>query len=255
MPYRPRSGRGNSKRKRLFRESIQGGKAMKKVLIVFIAVVVLIVAGVVYMLSNLDSLVAKAIEKHGSRVTQTSVTVSGVELSLKEGRGSITGLRVESPEGFDVRDAFTLGDITLDIDIQSLRGEPVVIDEIRVIAPVVNVEIRENGASNIDELRKNVNESVGGSAGDGGDSGGKEKKIRIRRFVFEEGSIEVDASALGQEKRQFTLPEIRLDDIGGADGETPDEIAKIILGEVIKKAASEISGSGVKGWLKSKLGG
>lgn len=228
---------------------------MKKVLIVFVAVVVLIVAGVIYMLSNIDSLVAKAIEKHGSDVTQTSVTVSGVELSLKEGRGSITGLRVESPDGFDVRDAFTLGDITLDIDIQSLRGEPIVIDEIRVIAPVINVEIKETGASNIDELRKNVEASVGGNTGGGGDSEGKDKKIRIKRFVFEEGSIEVDATALGQEKRTFTLPEIRLDDIGGADGATPDEITKIILGEVTKKVASEISSSGARDWLKKKLGG
>jgi uncharacterized protein involved in outer membrane biogenesis len=227
---------------------------VKKVLIVFAAVVVLIVAGVVYMLSNIDSLVAKSIEKHGSEVTRTSVTVSGVELSLKEGRGSITGLRVESPDGFDVRDAFTLGDITLDIDIQSLRGEPIVIDEIRVSAPVVNVEVKENGASNIDELRKNVEASVGGNAG-GGDSGGKDKKIRIKQFVFEKGSIEVDVSAMGLEKRTVTLPEIRLDDIGGADGATANEITKIILGEVIKKVAVEISSSGVKDWLKSKIGG
>ncbi|HER43572.1 MAG TPA: hypothetical protein ENO08_03845, partial [Candidatus Eisenbacteria bacterium] len=127
---------------------------MKRALIVFAAVAVLVAAVVIYMLSNIDSLVARAIEKHGSRVTRTSVSVSGVELSLKEGRGSITGLRVESPDGFDARDAFTLGDITLDVDIKSLRGEPVVIDEIRVSAPVVNVEVRETGASNIDDLRK-----------------------------------------------------------------------------------------------------
>lgn len=227
---------------------------MKKVFIVFAAVVVLIVAGVIYMLSNIDSLVAKAIEKHGTRVTQTSVSVSGVELSLKEGRGSIKGLCVESPDGFEVRDAFTLGDITLDIDIQSLRGEPIVIDEIRVSAPVVNVEVKETGASNIDELRKNVEASVGGNAG-GGDSGGKDKKIRIKNFVFEKGSVEVDATAMGLEKRTVILPEIRLDDIGGADGATPDEITGIILGEVTKKVVAEISSSGVKGWLKSKLGG
>lgn len=228
---------------------------MKKVLIIFVAVVVLIVAGVVYMLSNIDSLVAKAIEKHGSEVTQTSVSVSGVELSLSEGRGSIKGLSVESPDGFDVREAFSLGNITLDIDIQSLRGEPIIIDEIRVSAPVVNVEVKETGASNIDELRKNVEASVGGNSSGGSDSEGKDKKIRIRHFVFEEGSIEVDASAMGLEKRTVTLSEIRLDDIGGADGATPDEITKIILGEVTKKVASEISSSGVKGWLKSKLGG
>ena len=228
---------------------------MKKILIVFAAVVVLIAVGLFVLLANINSLVAKAIEKHGSEVTQTSVVVSGVDISVKEGRGSIKGLRIESPDGFDVRDAFSLGDITLDIDIQSLKGEPIIIEEIRILAPVVNVEVKESGASNIDELRKNVEASVGGNAGGGGDSGGKDKRIRIRKFIFEEGSIEVDASAMGLEKRTVTLPEIRLDDVGGTDGATPDEITRIILAAVTKKVASEISSSGVKGWLKSKLGG
>ncbi len=228
---------------------------MKKILIVFAAVVVLIAVGLFVLLANINSLVAKAIEKHGSEVTQTSVTVSGVDISLKEGRGSIQGLRIASPDGFDVRDAFSLGDITLDIDIQSLKGEPIVIDEIRILAPVINVEVKESGASNIDELRKNVEASIGGN--DGGSSGaeGKGKRIRIRKFVFAEGSIEVDASAMGMEKRTVILPEIILSDVGGVDGATPDEITRIVLVAVSKKVVSEISSSGVKGWLKSKLGG
>lgn len=227
---------------------------MKKILIVFAVVAVLIVAAVIFLLSNLDSVVAKAIEKHGSEATQTSVTVSGVDISLREGRGSIKGLRVESPDGFKMRDAFSLGDITLDIDIKSLSSDPIVIDEIRILAPVINVEATETGATNIDEIRKNVQASAGGDAGGGG-SGGQEKRIRIKKFVFEEGSIEFDASAMGLEKRTVVLPEIRLDNIGGADGATPDEISRIILVAVSKKVAAEISSSGVKGWLKKKLGG
>lgn len=228
---------------------------MKKILIVFGGIVVLVVVGIFLLLANLDSVVAKAIEKHGSEVTQTKVSVSKVELSLKEGRGSIKGLRVKNPDGFGDSDAFSLGDITLDIDIQSMRSELAVIDEIRIIAPMVNVEINKSGASNIDEIRKNVESSAGGNDGGGGESDGKDKKIRIRKFVFEEGSIEVDASALGQEKRTVTLPEITLYDIGGTDGATADEITRIILSEVTKKVTSEISSAGVKGWLKDKLGG
>ncbi len=228
---------------------------MKKVFIVVAVIVVLIAGGLFVLLANLNSVVAKAIEKHGSKVTQTNVAVSGVDISLKEGRGSIKGLSVESPDGFDMREAFSLADITLDIDVQSLRGEPIVIDEIRILAPVVNVEVKATGASNIDELRKNIEASVSGNSGGGGDSEGKSKKIRIKKFVFAEGSIEVDASAMGLEKRTVILPEFQLDDIGGTDGATPDEITRIVMDAVSKKVASEISSSGVKGWLKSKLGG
>jgi succinate dehydrogenase hydrophobic anchor subunit len=62
---------------------------MKKFVITGIIIVVLIVIIVFFLLSNLNSFVAKAIEKNGSKVTQTSVRVSGVDISLRDGRGSI----------------------------------------------------------------------------------------------------------------------------------------------------------------------
>ena len=227
---------------------------MKKILIVFAAVVVLIAVGLFVLLSNMNSVVAKAIEKHGSEVTQTSVTVSGVDISLREGRGSIKGLKVESPDGFEVRAAFSLGDITLDIDIQSLRDDPIIIDEIRILAPVVRVEATETGVTNIDELRKSVQASAGGTSGGDGGSSGQKKRIRIMKFVFEKGSIEIDATALGIEKRTIELPEIRLSDIGGSDGATADDITRIVLDAVAKKAAAEAAKAGVKESIKTKLG-
>ena len=154
----------------------------------------------------------------------------------------LRGLRVASPEGFKANDAFSLGDITVDIDLKSVREDPVVIDEIRIRAPVVNAEVTKTGASNIDELRKRVQAYTAGVSGGGdGKSGGETKKLRIKRFVFEQGRVEVDASALGVEKRTITLPEIRLSDVGGASGAAPDEIAKVILTTVAKKVMSEIA--------------
>ena len=227
---------------------------MKKVLIVVAVVIVLVVVALVLLFSNLNSLVAKAIEKNGSEVTQTSISVSAVDISLREGRGTIKGLRVASPDGFKARDAFSLEDITVDIDIKSVREGPIVIDEVRIQAPVVNAEVTKTGASNIDELLKNVQAHTTGTTGEDAESSGQTKRIRIKQFVFEKGRIEIDASALGLEKRTITLPEIRLTDVGGTEGATPDEIAKIILTAVAKRVTSEVAGSELKGLIKEKLG-
>lgn len=226
---------------------------MKKILITILVIVVLIIAALVLLFSNINSLVAKAIEKNGSKVTQTSVSVSGVDISLREGRGTIKGLRIANPPGFDTRDAFSLDDITLDIDVQSLREEPIVIEEIRIESPVISAEITKTGASNIEKIRDNVKAYTAGSSG--GETGGRTRRIRIKEFVFEEGRVEVDVSALGLENRTVDLPEIRLSDIGGAEGAPPDEIAKIILAEVAKKVSSEIAGSQLEQLVKEKLGG
>lgn len=228
---------------------------MKKILIIAgVVVIVLIAVAVIFLFSNLNSLVAKAIEKHGSDVTQTNVSVSGVDISFREGRGSIKGLHVASPDGFKARNAFSLDDIIVDIDIKSVRENPVVIDEIRIQAPIVNVEIMKTGASNIDELRKRVEAYTGGTTGEGGESSGDVTRVRIKKFVFEKGRIELDASALGLEKRTIVLPEIRLNDVGGTNGAPPDEIARIILTTVAKNVTAEIAGSEVDRLIKDKLG-
>jgi hypothetical protein len=94
-----------------------------------------------------------------------------------------------------------------------------------------------------------------GKAGDGGGPGETAIRIRIERFVFEEGRVEVDASALGLGKRTIELPEIRLGDVGGANGAPPNEIAKIILATVAGKVASGIADSELDRLINEKLGG
>ena len=228
---------------------------MKKTIIVGGIVILAIAIAAFYLWSNLNSLIAGAIEDHGSDVTETRVAVSGVSISLREGSGSIKGLTVASPEGFETSNAFSFEDITIDIDIKSVREDPVVIDEIHIRAPVVSAEITKTGISNIGELRKRLQAYTTGASGGGSESGGESKNIRIKRFVFEQGRIEVDASALGVEKRTIILPEIRLKDVGGASGAAPDEIAKVILATVTNKALSEIANSEVNRLIKDQLGG
>lgn len=222
---------------------------MKKYLVAaVVALVILVAGGVFYLLSNLNSIVAGVLEEQGGRVTATDVAVSGVDISLREGRSTIAGLSISSPDGFDAKNAFTLGEATVDIDLESVRKDPIVIDEIIVRAPVVNAEFLEDGSSNIRQLQENVERFAasagGGGAGEGGESEDV-KRIRIKRFVFEKGRIEVDASALGLETQALELPAFRLDDIGGAGGARPDEIAQAVLGALTRKATTEIARAGI----------
>jgi hypothetical protein len=217
--------------------------------------VILLGIGLFALFSNLNSLVAKTIEKHGSRATGTRVAVSGVDISLKEGRGAIEGLEIDNPPEYSSAKAFQLDQIEIDIDLESVRKDPIVIESVLIRAPSVHAEFREDGSSNLDAIRKHL-ESLAGSSepGKGGAGDSKEqKRIRIRSFVFEKGSIRVDASALGIEARTLELPAIRLSDVGGSGGGTPDELAKEILGTVVTRAAREVARSGVLDFLEKNL--
>lgn len=226
---------------------------MKKLVLAGILVLVVAVGvGVYFLLSNLNSLVASAIEKNGSKVTQTTVSVSGVDIQLREGRGSIKGLQVDSPEGFHVGSAFLLGDITVDLDVASVRENPIVLDEVRIRAPEVRVEVKKDGDMNIEELRKRIQAYTGKKPADGEKS---TKRIRIKTFVFEKGRVEVDATALGAEKRTLDLPAIRLSNVGGENGVPPDEVAKLILTTYAKKTAAEVASSEINRLIEDKVKG
>ena len=215
---------------------------MKKFLLGATVVLALVcIGGIFYFLSNLNSIIAQVLEEQGSRVLTTDVAVSGVDISLREGRGTVAGFSVASPDGFDTHHAFTLHEITVDIDLKSVREDPIVIDEIRVQAPVVNAEFLQTGSSNIGELQKNLQQYAESSGGGGDQKNDDLPRIRIKQFIFEKGRIEVDASALGLEKRSLDLPAIRLDDIGGAEGARPDAIAQAVLGALTRMAIAEIT--------------
>ena len=62
---------------------------MKKILIAVTALVVLAGIGLFFLVGNLDKILKGAIEGVGSELLGVPVTVSSVELELKNGRGQI----------------------------------------------------------------------------------------------------------------------------------------------------------------------
>lgn len=223
----------------------------RKFLVIALVVAAAAVGAVTLLVSNLDALVAEFIESEGAKVTGTDVSVSGVEISLKEGSGAISGLTVASPDGFDPEYAFALGHVRLDLDLGSLRGDPVVIDEVRVAAPEVSAQILADGSSNILTLQKHVEQYAAarrgsGKSGDGNGATQDTKRIRIKRLVFDGGRIALDATALGDKQREVVLPAFTLTDLGGSAGAAPDELAKAVLGALTRQAAQAIAEAGIR---------
>jgi len=220
----------------------------KKILLIALGLVVVIVGGVTLLLSNLDDLVAKVIESEGSKVTGTQVAVSGVEISLTEGRGAINRLTVASPAGFDPDYAFQLEGVSMDLDLGSLRDDVIVIDEIRISNPVVSAQVLADASSNITALQSHVQQYTAEAGGAGGSGGGSDtdKRLRIKRFIFDGGRVELDATALGDKQRAVDLPAFAINDIGGSAGAAPDAVAKAVLAALTRQAVQAIAKAGVQ---------
>jgi hypothetical protein len=224
-------------------------KAAKVVGIGVAALVVIVIAASVYLWSSLDSLVEAAIEKYGSQATQTRVEVAGVKLALTSGEGSIQGIQVASPSGFSRKQLFTLDNVTVAIDPKTVTEDVVVIDKIIIQAPQVFYEINDKGQSNVDALKKNLQQVTGGK-GKAAKADGKEVKLIIRKLIIEKSEIDARIAALGDKDLSAKLPRIELTDIGKkSGGATPAEVAEKVANVLVSKVGPAVANLGVEQYL------
>ncbi|NQT26825.1 hypothetical protein HQ585_15825 [candidate division KSB1 bacterium] len=213
----------------------------KPILISLLVLVIVIGAGLTYLLTNLNFIVKTAIEKYGSEATQTSVRVSQVKISLKEGSGSIQGLTVGNPKGFETKHAFSLGETGIKIDINSLTKEVKVIDDIRVLAPEIFVEVNADNQNNLQEIQKNLPKAVTSKPKSKTEKKkGEEPRLTIRRILFAEGKIFAKIVPMNKEY-ELKMRSFEMRNLSG----TPTEISKQIISRIASKTLAEVKRKGM----------
>ncbi len=224
----------------------------RKVLVGAAAVVLILAGAVVFVLSNLDWIVKRAIEKYGSDATKTAVHVGSVSIRLAEGEGTVKGITVANPKGFSSSPVFALGLIGMKIEPGSVTKDVIIVDHIRISGTHVVYEMDRSGHSNVDALKKNLGSS---EVGQKKEAAGKKKepRIRIRKLVIEDSSVEVRAAQFGDKPRTLALEKVELTDIGGQGGATPEEAAKEVVTAIANQAVREAASAGAERLLRKEL--
>lgn len=127
---------------------------MKKILVVFVFLALIIGGAAWYLFSGAGDLIRTQIEQQGSKYLGTQVSVFNVDLALAEGRLTISDVDVENPVGFSKEDAFSLGSITLDLG--GSVNVPYVVENVNVNAPEVLYEVDAKGQGNLIVLKNNL---------------------------------------------------------------------------------------------------
>jgi len=212
---------------------------MKK-FIILVGILVLIAGGAFVFLSGdaINALIKKQIEQVGSEVTEQSVTVSAVDMKLLKGAGTIKGLVLANPGKYSAPSAFSLNEVTLDINLKSLTTDIIVIDQIIIDKPEAVVEFTENGGANINDILDAIKKNTANSstAAPEAETGKPEPIIRVNKFVLAGVALTVDLTKLGNKSHQATLTDINLTNIGGESGMPASKLGA----ELVKKALSSI---------------
>lgn len=210
-----------------------------------ILVVVVALAGY-YFWSHADSFLKSAIETYGGAATKTDVRLDRASVSLTSGSGTISGLSVGNPPGFQSVKALSLGDVTVKVDTSSVAAAgPIVIEDVMIDKPDINYEMTASGDSNLQVIARNAR----GTNGDGmrlvPAPGGKtvppateSRKIVIRNLVVKNGHLKVSSPLLGGRPLSATMPEVHITNLGGSKGLTPVEVARVLLNTLATSAGS-----------------
>jgi hypothetical protein len=202
------------------------------ILLILAGLLALAVVAVVVLVRNLDAIVARAIERHGSAAAGTTVQVQNVEIGLRAGTGQVRGLTVANPPGFSPQPVFTLGDIALRLDTATLTDEVPVIDEIRIAAPTFLFEVDPQARTNLEVIRNNLRQHAAARQREPGRA--EPVRLFIRRLLITKGSGVLDLTAIGGSRHEAKLPAVTLSDLGGEQGVTPDDLAEAVLAALVE---------------------
>ncbi|WP_269525608.1 hypothetical protein [Coraliomargarita parva] len=222
---------------------------IKKILLILVLLAVAGVAAIYFFGSSaLNSGIKNGVETYGPRVTQTTVRLDAVNLSVLSGNGKLTGLYIGNPEGYQSENIFALGEIEVEIDKGTVFSDKIVINKIIINKPEMSYEKKLMG-SNVKDLLKNIEDFTGGSSETAPseetatESDGASKKVVIKQLVIDECTVYVGALGVGQ---TVTLPRIEMTDIGEGDQSvTLAQATNLILTQVLANIGPAIAESGI----------
>ena len=220
---------------------------MKKLLVIVGIVAAVAIIGAVATSFFLGGIVTAGVNRIAPKLTGTKVVLAGASISPLSGSGTLNGLVVGNPTGWSENNLCSLGKIHLDLAPFSILGDHIVIHQILIDAPEFNYETKFV-ASNVNDLLKNIEQSLGGGK-DAPAKDGKPIKFAVSKLMLTNGKVRLGVGGSGM---SVPMPDITLTDLGTKEGGiTADQLVfavmKSVTGSVVSataKAAGDIAKTG-----------
>ncbi len=203
--------------------------------------IVVVVAAIIYLVINLNSVVKQGVETYGPQVTNTSVQLDAVDIGLFNGKGELKQFTVGNPAGFTSEHLLKWDTIRVQVDPASLRGDVVVIDDITVEG--ININAEQKGYST--NLQKFLDGMKGGGDSSNAkeqsateESPGKEVRIALKHVKFANNSVNLISEKYGT--YTLTMPAFELNSLGDPNvGLTPTELGVAVIKPLIERARKQ----------------
>ena len=193
----------------------------KLFLSVVVILVVLIVVTVIVVGFFLGTIVKTGMETVGPKITQVSIKVDAVNLSLLTGSARVKGLVVGNPEGYKTPQAISVGSAAVGVNPSSVLSDKIVVRSVRVEAAEITFE-GGLGGNNLSKIMDNVN-AIAKSG----------RKIEVDDFLITGAIVHVSLTVMSGREMTLPLPDIHLINLGkGNAGITATDLTRRVLGAI-----------------------
>lgn len=244
-------------------------KSFKWLVGAIVLLLVLIVAGAYYIWNYFDwhSKVRQMVHIYGSQVVGTDVNIGRIDVSLKDGRGSVSDITVGNPNGYSKDLIINLGTVAVKVDTDSVikalketaqktgpKVKTIVIDEVRVSKPEVTYELMNLNRNNANDVLANIKQNSASSAKTETkpkDENAVQYNVAVKKVVVENGTATVAAGLLGvSQSLSVPLPTITINNLGtDKQGVTVGQGLARLFQEILKTTVGAVANVDLSGLL------
>jgi len=193
------------------------------------------VAGLMWLYKGKDWLIRDAIVSATEKATGVNVHLGSIRVELTKGDGLLKDFRLGNPKGFSREELLSIGKGTVDLDLKSIASPVVRIQKVDLNDVAILFE-GSGKRNNMNALKAQVNER---SSRPEKGKPSQEKKIRIASLALNNVRLDVRLSGIAK-MGNLDLGTIRMNNLGGADGDTASEIAAQISNEISSRATTAV---------------
>ena len=170
-------------------------------------------------------------------LTGCEFKVESISLNPYTGKFRLVDAHLANPKGYDTQDAFSVGTVSVELDVGSLLSDTIHVRDISIDKPFVSYVFDEAGSNNFARIAAAVAEKTGGSEKKE-EKAGEEKKGKGKKVVIDRLSI--DGTKVKYRMITLPIPVPTLTNIGKeSGGATPEEVRDTVW-DKIKDSFSSI---------------
>lgn len=219
---------------------------MKKIIVGVLVALLLVVVIVVTVLALFGgAVIRKSVNTVGPSVLGVPVSLQDARFVPWKGQVSLAGLHVGNPKGFKTDSLIDVGRIDIVVDVQSLFSDMIVIRRVWIQEPQITFE---QGFKN-NNLGALVTQLGGGGTAPAKPASEAKpgKKVVIDELTVTGGKVKLSVTSAMGMSAPISLDTVSMKNVGreeGMQGVGPVDVARIVLGTVLKSVVGAAGGVG-----------